>query len=102
LDFKAPNMGLLATIADVLSAIEWTPLTYAATFAAFLTVVVALNVLQQLLWKNPTDPPLVFHWFPIIGSTITYGMQPVNFFFENQKKVSVLRSRPWKRIANTR
>ncbi len=87
-------MGLLATIADVFSAIEWTPLTYAVAFVAFLTVVVALNVLQQLLWKNPTDPPLVFHWFPIIGSTITYGMQPVNFFFENQKKVSILQSRP--------
>jgi hypothetical protein len=86
-DFRARKMGLLATAAGPFSAIEWSPLTYAAAFFAFLTAVVALNVLQQLLWKNPTDPPLVFHWFPIIGSTITYGMDPVQFFFKNKGKV---------------
>jgi hypothetical protein len=81
-------MGLLTTLSEPFSVVEWTPLTYVAAFGTFLTAVVLLNVLQQLVWKNPTDPPLVFHLFPIIGSTITYGMQPVKFFEENKKKVN--------------
>ncbi|KAI1394941.1 cytochrome P450 [Hypoxylon fuscum] len=47
---------------------------------------VLLNVLQQILFKNPNEPPLVFHWFPVIGSTITYGMDPPRFFKENRAK----------------
>lgn len=50
----------------------------------FLSVV--LNVLNQALFRNPNEPPVVFHWFPLIGSTITYGMDPPRFFEENQKK----------------
>jgi len=54
---------------------------------SFLVVTVVLNVLQQILFKNPNEPPVVFHWFPLIGSTITYGMDPPRFFDENRKKV---------------
>ncbi|KAK3943668.1 cytochrome P450 [Diplogelasinospora grovesii] len=54
--------------------------------AAFFTITVVLNVLQQVLFKNPNEPPLVFHWFPVIGSTITYGMDPPRFFKENREK----------------
>ncbi|KAI0192916.1 cytochrome P450 51 [Xylaria flabelliformis] len=54
--------------------------------AGLLLFSVILNVLQQLLFKNPNEPPLVFHWFPVIGSTITYGMDPPRFFKENRKK----------------
>ncbi|KAI1329620.1 cytochrome P450 [Xylariaceae sp. FL0255] len=45
-----------------------------------------LNVLHQVLFKNPNEPPVVFHWFPLIGSTITYGMDPPRFFVENRAK----------------
>jgi sterol 14alpha-demethylase len=51
----------------------------------FLSVV--LNVAQQLLFRNPNEPPLVFHWFPLIGSTVTYGMDPPTFFKEMRAKV---------------
>jgi sterol 14-demethylase len=44
-------------------------------------------VLSQVLFKNPNEPPLVFHWFPFVGSTITYGMDPPRFFKENREKV---------------
>lgn len=57
-------------------------------FGVFLFVAVLLNVLQQALFRNPNEPPLVFHWFPFIGSTITYGMDPPRFFKENRAKVS--------------
>jgi sterol 14-demethylase len=54
--------------------------------AAFLAIAVGLNVANQLLFVNPNEPPVVFHWFPVIGSTITYGMDPPKFFQENRAK----------------
>ena len=55
---------------------------------ATLTVVAILTtVLQQIIFKNPNEPPVVFHWLPVIGSTVTYGIDPFKFFFDCQKKV---------------
>ncbi len=31
---------------------------------------------------------MVFHWFPIIGSAVTYGMDPIKFFRDCRDKVS--------------
>lgn len=59
-----------------------------AAAAVFLSVFV--NVLKQVLFRDPTKPPMVFHWFPFIGSTITYGMDPPRFFRECNKKVGLL------------
>ncbi len=56
-------------------------------FATLLVLTVTINVLRQLLFRNRNEPPLVFHWFPLIGSTITYGMDPPRFFRENRAKV---------------
>ena len=55
--------------------------------AGLLFTSVFFNVLKQVLFKNPNEPPVVFHWFPLIGSTITYGMDPPRFFKENRAKV---------------
>ncbi|KAG9703497.1 14-alpha sterol demethylase Cyp51B, partial [Aureobasidium melanogenum] len=51
--------------------------------AAFVLAIV-LNVLSQLLpvRRKGSEPPLVFHWVPFIGSTITYGIDPYKFFFK--------------------
>ncbi|KAJ3501551.1 hypothetical protein NLJ89_g9287 [Agrocybe chaxingu] len=50
-------------------------------------IAIVLNVLRQLVIpRKATDPPTVFHWLPIIGSAIQYGNDPLNFFFECQKK----------------
>ncbi|KAK1218092.1 Lanosterol 14-alpha-demethylase [Marasmius sp. AFHP31] len=50
-------------------------------------VCVVLNVLSQLLIpRRKSDPPLVFHWFPFIGSAIAYGTDPINFFFWCREK----------------
>lgn len=84
-------MGVLATIAGPLgdfTANSSRPVVYAAGFASFILLAVVLNVLKQLLFKKPNEPPVVFHWFPIIGNTVWYGMDPYAFFFANQKKVS--------------
>lgn len=58
----------------------------AACFAAFIILAAVLNVLNQLLFKNANEPPVVFHWFPVIGSTVTYGIDPLKFFFDCKEK----------------
>lgn len=56
----------------------------------FVTVLAILtNVLQQILLRNPNEPPIVFHWLPLFGSTVTYGIDPFKFFFDCQAKVGV-------------
>ncbi len=56
-------------------------------FAAFVSFVILVNVLKQLLLKNPNEPPLVFHLIPFVGNTITYGIDPFKFFFACREKV---------------
>ncbi|KAL4811561.1 cytochrome P450 [Aspergillus unguis] len=53
---------------------------------SFVVLAVVLNVLRQILFKNPNEPPLVFHWFPFVGSTISYGIDPYKFFFSCREK----------------
>lgn len=83
-------MGLLATIAGPLAerfSETSTALLVAGGLAAVLVLTVVLNVLKQILVRNPNEPPLVFHWLPMIGSTITYGIDPYKFFFSCREKV---------------
>jgi len=89
-------MGILEIIAGPLaeqvSQRGWA-VVIAAGFFAFLILAVVLNVLKQALIKNPNEPPIVFHWFPIIGSSITYGMDPYTFFFANRSKVRFMEAK---------
>lgn len=62
----------------------------AGGFFAFIVLSAVLNILQQLLFKNPNEPPVVFHIFPFFGSTITYGMDPYAFFFKQKAKVGLI------------
>jgi hypothetical protein len=82
-------MGVFANAAGPLGEFtsnSSTATVAAAGFASFILLAVVLNVLKQLLFKNPNEPPVVFHWLPVIGSTVTYGMDPYAFFFANYKK----------------
>jgi sterol 14-demethylase len=84
-------MGALENIIARLNGLileRGTGIVVAGGIVSFLVVVVVLNALKQLLFKNPNEPPVVFHWFPIIGSTITYGIDPYKFFFDCRAKVS--------------
>lgn len=42
--------------------------------------------MQQVLFKKKDEPTVVLHWFPFLGSTIAYGMDPYGFFFSNRSK----------------
>ncbi|KAI1156128.1 cytochrome P450 51 [Nemania diffusa] len=82
-------MGLLQEISGPLSQqfLQLSVVSQAGViFAGLLFASVFFNVLQQIVSKNPNEPPVVFHWFPLIGSTITYGMDPPRFFKENREK----------------
>ena len=60
----------------------------AATLAVVIPLLAVLvNVAQQLvLPKNPNLPPVVFHYVPVIGSAVYYGIDPYRFFFECREK----------------
>ena len=55
---------------------------------------IALNIVYQWSYRilDRTKHPLVFHWIPFLGSTISYGINPYNFFFSCQEKVSLFLS----------
>ncbi|EIM24094.1 cytochrome P450 [Wallemia mellicola] len=64
-----------------------TTLQYILGAIAFVVISIVLNVLSQVLpIKSSSSPPMVFHIVPFIGSTITYGMDPYKFMFDNRKK----------------
>jgi hypothetical protein len=81
-------MGLLSTLLGPFIATERSPVVYGLAFLAFIAVLVVGNVLKQLLFKNPKEPPVVFHLLPFFGNTIEYGIDPVKFFFKCREKVS--------------
>lgn len=58
-----------------------------AYVGAALLATIALHVLRQLFFYKKNEPPVVFHWFPFIGSTVTYGMDPLSFFISCKEKV---------------
>ena len=79
------------------------PLLGAYALVAFVAAIL-LNVAYQLLLRvlNRTKPPLVFHWIPFLGSTISYGMDPYKFFFACREKVRwhFLDLALWLKVAN--
>ena len=83
-------MGLLAVVIGFLN--DQVPnrsigAIVAAAFISFCVLAIILNVLSQLLFRNPHEPPLVFHWVPFLGNTIVYGIDPYKFFFGCRQKV---------------
>ncbi len=83
-------MGLLSAVVVPLSeqlSTRSLGVVIAAGLFSFCVLAVVLNVLKQLLFKNSNEPPVVFHWFPVFGSTIVYGIDPYKFFFNCRQKV---------------
>ena len=83
-------MGILAAVTTSLPdplLNKSTSVLIAGGIVSFFVIAIIFNVLGQLLFKDPNEPPLVFHWVPFIGSTITYGIDPYKFFFSCREKV---------------
>ncbi|KAI1323670.1 cytochrome P450 [Xylariaceae sp. FL0255] len=64
------------------SAILWIA---AYAIIAFLTAIF-VNLLHQQLPRSKTEPPLVFHWIPFVGSAIPYGTDPCRFYMRCREK----------------
>ncbi|KAJ5329741.1 hypothetical protein N7452_010131 [Penicillium brevicompactum] len=54
--------------------------------AGLIVVAIVANVVNQLVFYDRKEPPVVFHFVPFIGSTIAYGMDPYQFFFASRAK----------------
>ena len=79
-------MAFFALLENILSSHASKVVTAVASILAFT---VLANVFQQTLLKRSNEPPVVFHWLPVIGSTVTYGIDPFKFFFKCQAKVCI-------------
>ena len=79
--------ALLSPIEVLVSGLSTTALIILG-LVAFCFLSVFLNYIRQVLFKNPREPPIVFHYVPFIGSTVAYGIDPYKFFFKNLEKVS--------------
>jgi len=80
-------LGIVAAPIERFAASSSTITLVFASITSFLVFAVVVNVLNQILFRNPHEPPMVFHLFPIIGSTIQYGIDPYKFFFACREKV---------------
>ncbi|KAH7113322.1 cytochrome P450 [Dendryphion nanum] len=54
--------------------------------AAGLVALVVINIIRQLLPRKGTEPPVVFHWVPFVGSAVTYGIDPHKFLVSCREK----------------
>ncbi|MCJ1464703.1 Sterol 14-alpha demethylase [Pseudocyphellaria aurata] len=82
-------MGLFAAIFEPLQgqfSYRLTGAIIGGVFISFIVLAIVVNVFSQLMFKNPKEPPLVFHWIPYFGSTVAYGIDPYDFFFRCQRK----------------
>ncbi|KAJ4319318.1 Sterol 14-alpha demethylase cyp51c [Fusarium piperis] len=56
------------------------------TIGLVLVIAIARNVIGQLYFPDRNRPPVVFHIFPFIGSSVQYGIDPYKFFFDCKAK----------------
>ncbi|CAG8112733.1 unnamed protein product [Penicillium salamii] len=82
-------MGLFASFLNTFCEHCSTQSVYTlATVGAlsFIALSIVVNVFRQLFLKKAHEPPVVFHWVPFVGSTISYGMDPYAFFDQARAK----------------
>jgi hypothetical protein len=82
-------MGLFSTLAEPLERLAaslplWQLLLLG--FTAFFTIAITLNIVRQLFFYDRNAPPEVFSLVPVLGSTVTYGIDPFKFFFQCYEK----------------
>lgn len=81
-------MIFFESIMDILAPLVVGQIARVSAYVLGIVLIsVLLNVFNQLFLYNRNEPPVVFHWFPILGSTISYGMDPYQFFFACRQKV---------------
>ncbi|KAJ1956295.1 Lanosterol 14-alpha-demethylase [Linderina pennispora] len=56
------------------------------TVAVFISFLVTWAQFEYKMNCKPSEPPFVPYYIPFIGSMIQFGIHPINFIRENQKK----------------
>ncbi|OLY85446.1 Lanosterol 14-alpha demethylase [Smittium mucronatum] len=51
-----------------------------------LVTLVSWAQLEQMIFVNPNEPPVVHYWIPFIGSLIELGIHPLEFMRKNREK----------------
>ena len=64
---------------------------FAGSCIGVFFLAILLNAFRQLLPRKKSEPPLVFHWIPFIGNAVSYGMDPLTFYQQCQKKACPLK-----------
>ncbi|GJE94778.1 cytochrome P450 [Phanerochaete sordida] len=80
-----PIAGLVGQAYDALASMSTTRLVLTLLINIPL-LSIAFNVIYQLLPKDKSLPPVVWHWFPWFGSAAAYGEDPIKFFFDCKEK----------------
>lgn len=85
---RSIDLSFLDSTAPVTSYILALPLWKLVPLAlsTIFVLSIVINVLRQVLFRNPNRAPVVFHWIPWLGSAVVYGMQPYDFFNANHEK----------------
>ena len=52
-----------------------------------LTMTTARSPAPQLAPRDPKRPPLVFHYVPVLGCAVSYGMDPLGFLDDCRRRV---------------
>lgn len=82
-------MGLFTTLSEPIERlVAGLPLWQVVLlgWTAFITLAIVVNTIRQVFFYDRNAPPEVFHIVPVLGSAVTYGMDPFKFFFACHEK----------------
>nr|ANC28047.1 cytochrome P450 [Polyporus umbellatus] len=81
------NVSFTEPWTGTLTHLEWsTPRLLLLAFINIPILSIVVNALWQLLPRPKSQPPLVWHWIPYLGSAPAYGRDPIGFFSQNREK----------------
>ncbi|OAG39851.1 hypothetical protein AYO21_05917 [Fonsecaea monophora] len=69
------QLAMMTLIVRLLTTLLW-----------LIGISIVTNIVKQLFFRDPHRPPVVWHWVPLIGSTVDYGQDPYKFFFKCREK----------------
>lgn len=84
--YSARSILLSLFIIPVL-AVVLNVLKQLVSWRIFLCLITQNVVFQKVIPGKANEPPVVFHWFPIIGSAVAYGEDPLYFLSKCREKV---------------
>ncbi|KAJ1985665.1 Lanosterol 14-alpha-demethylase [Dimargaris cristalligena] len=86
LDFLLPYLREVHTAYQAYVATTSTPVLILTAIGGLIFTALLWAQIEQRLLKDPHAPPVVPYLFPFFGSMITFGMDPLAFFRNNQAR----------------